>query len=254
MEPAATNDGHLSYLERLLDGAVRRESASEFLYITRTEGRPGFWELLAFKIPGLERAVVGAVHFQSQSDDPLAFARRSLAHFLTSPPQPISLVRSSYPADVIEVRVPREGETLPDLVGALKRGEETACFYLDSELIEAAADFRADNPSLQRPINERGSSQRLLFRTASGHVLRATATNFAQKLRRAGNFVTLTGVEQLGAGGGWIRLPTLVVRRSFLTGFTEPPADDDPRLPASFSPAIATTGHLLDVRLGSGSG
>ncbi len=254
MEPPATQDSHLAYLERLLDGAVRRASAGEFLYITRTEGRPGFWELLAFKIPGLERAVVGAVHFQSQSDDPIAFARRSLAHFLTTPPQPISVVRSSYPPDVIEVRVPREGETLPDLVGALKRGDETAYFYLDSELIEAAADFRAENPSLQRPTNETGSSQRLVFRTSSGHVLRANATNFAMKLRRAGGFVTLTGVEQLAAGGDWVRLPTLVVRRSFLVGFTDPPADGDPRLPASFSAAIATTGHLLDVRLGIGRG
>lgn len=254
MKPPATKDSHLAYLERLLDGAVRRESAGEFLYITRTEGRPGFWELLAFKVPGLERAIVGAVRFQPQSDDPIAFARRSLAHYLTTPPQPISVVKASYPADVIELRVPREDETLPDLVGALKRGEETACFYLDTELIEVAADFRAENPSLQRPVHETGSSQRLVFRTASGHVLRATATNLAQKLRRAGPFVTLTGVEQLGAGGGWIRLPTLVVRRTFLVGFTDPPEDGDPRLPAPFSPAIATTGHLLDVRLATGPG
>lgn len=249
-----TSESHLPYLERLLEGAVRRQEASEFLYVTRTEGMTGFWELVGFRVPGLERALVGAVHFLSQSDDPLAFARRSLGHFLSSPPQALNLARSSFPADVIEVRVPREGETLPELLGALKRDEATARLYLDTELIELALDFRPGNPSLQRAKAESGPTQRLVFRTRLGHVIRATATNLAVKLRRAGTFVPLTEVEQRVTVGGateaarWIPLPTMVVRRDFLTMVMEA-EDGDAQLPAVFTPSATANGHLLDGRL-----
>jgi hypothetical protein len=99
-----TQETQLSYVERLLGGALGSDGNSEFSYITRAEGKPGFWELVAFRVPGLGRAAVGALHFLSQSEDPLAFARRSLAHYLTSPPQPIVTEGSAYPAEVLDLR------------------------------------------------------------------------------------------------------------------------------------------------------
>lgn len=251
------DDTHLAYLERLLDGAVRPDEPNEFLYVTRTEGKAGFWELVAVRVPGLQRVLLGALHFQSQSDDPLVFARRSLGHFFSAPPQTLSFDRASYPADVLELRVPRQGESLPELLGALKRGESTTSLYLDVELVEVAFDFRPENPSLQRPTSQGGRTERLLFRSRAGHVVRASATNLAAKLRRAGGFVALVGVEQLvpdGAGDSgssrWIPLPTMVVRRSFLTMLTEAPAEGaEASIPAPFSLPMAETSHLLDPRL-----
>lgn len=248
-----TDDPQLPYLERLLGGALGREETSDFLYLTRTEGKPGFWELVAFRVPGLGRAVVGALHFLSQTDDPLAFARRSLGHFLTSPNQPVSAGAASYPADVLDLRIPREGESLPDLLGALKRGERTASLYLPKDRVEAAVDFRSENPSLQRSGPKSGSTQRVLFRTSAGHVIRATATNFAVSLRRPGSFLALTRGHQLLPDSVWSPLPTVVVHRRFLIAFTDPPDDDDAPLPPPFSPATAAGGHLLDARLGTGA-
>lgn len=247
-----TDDPQLPYVERLLGGALGREETSEFLYVTRTEGRPGFWELVALRVPGLDRMVVGALHFLSQSDDPLAFARRSLGHFLTSPPQPIGTEAAAYPADVLDLRIPSEGGSLPDLLGALKRGEPTASLYLPKDRIEAAVDFRSENPSLQRSGPTRGPTQRVIFRTGSGHVIRATATNFAVTLRRPGSFLALTGGHQLLPSGAWCPLPTVVVHRSFLVAFTDPPDDDGAPLPSAFSPETAAGRHLLDARLATG--
>lgn len=249
MMPA--DETHLSYVQRLLDGALGAGGVGEFSYITRTEGKPGFWELVALRVPGIGRAVVGALHFLSQSDDPLAFARRSLAHYLTSPPQPITTEGSSYPAEVLDLRVPREGQSLPDLLGALKRGEATLSFRVPKERVEAAADFRSKNPSLQRSSSERGPTQRMLVRTASGHVIRATATNFAVALRRTGSFLGLSGAHQLLPGGEWMPLPTLVVHRDFLIAFTEPPDGEDAPLPTAFAPETAAADHVLDPRLGT---
>jgi hypothetical protein len=247
------DDAHLPYFRNLLDGALGRSETSDFLYVTRTEGRPGFWELVALRVPGLDRALIGALHFMAQSDDPLAFARRSLGHYLTSPPQPIAAERASYPPEVLDLRVPREGESLPELLGVLKRGAPSASVHLDKAVVEIAADFRAENPSLQRPGIESGPAQRLLFLTGSGHVLRATAINFAVKLRRPGSFVTLTGVEQLLTSSAWTALPNLVVARSFLVAFSEPSEDEgDGRPPSAFGAATVASGHLLDGRLATG--
>lgn len=251
--PAAHEDAHLAYLERLLGAAGTPAARGEFLYVTRTAGRPGFWELVGFRVAGLSRALVGAVHFQSQTDDPLVFARRSLGHFLAAPPQAIGLDRAAYPADLIELRVPREGESVPDLLGRLKRGEPTGRLYTDVDRLEVAFDFRSANPSLQRPPGEAREGQRLLFRTREGHVLSGVSSNLSAKLRRAGGFLALTGVEQL-LPERVLALPTLVVHRDFLTMVAEPPEGglDGGRLPEALSPRTANPFHLLDPRLDTG--
>lgn len=249
----ATNasDDHLAYVRRLLDGAREPGAGGEFLYATRTEGKGGFWELLGFRVVGLSRALVGAAHFQSQSDDPLLFARRSLGHFLSSPPKVVAIARATYPAELVELRVPRAGETLPDLLGRLRRGDRTASAYLDADLVELAFDFRPENPSLQRPRDGGAAAPRLLFRTREGHVLAGRAANLSARLHRGGAFLVLTGVEQLLPERS-LRLPTIVVHRSFLTLVAEVPdeaSDPSRALPAALSPETATPFHLLDPRL-----
>lgn len=260
---SAPDDLQLAYLERLLGAARSPASGGEFLYATRAEGKPGFWELLGFRIAGMSHALLGAVHFQSQSDDPLLFARRSLGHFLSSPPQALSLDRSHYPADLIEMRVPREGESVPDLLARLKRGEPTGSLYVDAGLIELAFDFRPQNPSLQRPKGAAGPGQRMLFRTRDGHVITGLTVNLTAKLRRAEAFIALTGVRQLLSARS-LDLPTLVVHREFLTMLADYPEGGigPGTLPAAFSPEVSNPFHLLDPRLdvappprgGSGSG
>ena len=248
MNPA--DDLQLSYLERLLEAVRSPVPGGEFLYATRTEGKPGFWELLGFRVVGMSHGILGAVHFQAQSDDPLLFARRSLGHFLSSPPQALSLDRAHYPADLVELRVPREGESVPDLLGRLKRGEPTGGLYIDAGLVELAFDFRPENPSLQRPKGAPGPGQRLLFRTREGHVITGLTSNLSTKLRREGSFIVLTGVRQL-LTGRTLALPTLVVHRSFLTMLAEYPEGGigPGSLPAPFSPAVSNPFHLLDPRL-----
>ncbi|HLE85201.1 MAG TPA: hypothetical protein VJG13_12750 [Thermoanaerobaculia bacterium] len=247
---AGTGDPHLRYLERLLRAAGNPAAGGEFLYVTRTEGKPGFWELLGLRMAGMSHALLGAVHFQAQSEDPMRFARRSIGHFLSSPPQSLSLDRASYPADLVELRVPREGETVPDLLGRLKRDEPTGGLYLDAGRVELAFDFRPENPSLQRPRGGTPPGQRLLFRTRDGHVVTGMTSNLSAKLRRAESFIALTGVRQLLAGRS-LALPTLVIHRSFLTMLADYPEGGigPGTLPDAFSPATANPFHLLDPRL-----
>lgn len=243
-------DGQLDYIRRLLRGARDPGAADEFLYATRTEGKAGFWELLGFRVAGLSRALVGAAHFQAQSDDPLVFARRSLGHFLSSPPQAVAIDRATYPADLVEVRVPRAEESLPDLLGRLRHGQPTVDLYLDAGLVEVAYDFRPQNPSLQRPRSA-ASAQRLLFRTREGHVLSGEAANLSARLRRGGAFLVLTGAEQI-LPDRTLRLPTIVVHRDFLTMVAEVPdggSDPAAALPAPLAPETANPFHLLDPRL-----
>jgi hypothetical protein len=211
----------------------------------------------------MSHAVLGAVRFKAQSDDPLVFARRALGHFLSSPPQALSLDRTEYPADLIELRVPLEGESVPDLLGRLKKGEPTPSLYLDAGLVELAFDFRPENPSLERPKTGPGLATRLLFRTRDGHVVTGMTMNLSAKLHRSGSFIALTGVRQLLCGRT-LALPTLVLHRSFLTMLADYPEGGigPGSLPAAFSPTALNPFHLLDPRLdvapsergGTGSG
>lgn len=251
--PATADDGHLAYLERLLEAARAPGSSGEFLYVTRTEGQPGFWELLGFRVTGMSRALLGAVHFQPQTDDPLLFARRSMAHFLSSPPQTLGIDRATYPADLLDLRVPQAGQTVPDLLGRLKRGEPAATVYLDAAHVEIACDFRPENPSLMR--EQKGEAgKRLLFRSREGHVLSGVTANLSTRLRRAGAFIALTEVEQV-LDGRTLALPTLLVHREFLTMLADAPAAGiaPGAVPAAFSPATANPFHLLDPRLDTGA-
>lgn len=257
MASTDAGDRHLAYLRQLLDGAASAVPGGEFLYVTRTEGQPGFWELLGFRVVGLSRTLLGAVHFQSQSEDPLVFARRSIGHFLTAPPKTLAIDRESYPADLLELRVPHEGESVPDLLGRLKRGERVARLYLDAARVELAFDFRPANPSLQRNPRSETRTRRLLFRSRDGHVLTGSTLNLGAKLRRAGAFLALTDVRQ-HLPDRRLELPTLVVHRDFLTMMAEP-ADGDPASeddggaaagrPEAFAPENANPFHLLDPRL-----
>lgn len=240
----------LSYLKRLLEGTADPAGPGEFLYLARGTTEGFFWELVGLRVKGLTRALVGAVHFQSQTRERSTFARRPLGHFLSSPPQNIALDRASYPADLIEVRVPCRGESLPDLLGRLKQGEPTGTLYLDAEMIEAAFDFRAQNPSLERPRAARPVGQRLVVRSREGHVLSGVTTNLSARLRSEHQFVALAGVEQW-LPEGKLRLPTLVLHRRTLTMLTEIPEGEEGLLPHPFDRTRANASHILDARLGT---
>lgn len=251
------DDAHVAYLRRLLEGVTSSEPGGEFLYATRTEGKAGFWELLGFRVGGLGRTLLGAVRFQAQSDDPLVFARRSIGHFLSAPPQNLGLDRESYPADLIELRVPLEGESVPDLLGRLKRGEATSTLYLDASHVDLAFDFRPGNPSLQRNPQANVQTRRLVFRSREGHVVAGATLNLGAKLRRSGAFLALTDVRQI-LPHRLLALPTLVVHRSFLAMMAEPGGSDaagaPAALPEALSAAMANPFHLLDPRLDTGTG
>lgn len=247
---APETDVHLSYLERLLAGTDAAAAPADFLYLVRPEEGNGFWELIGFRVAGLSRALVGAVLFQNQTREAGRFARRPLGHFLSSPPQNIGLDRSTYPADLIELRVPRADETVPDLLGRLKRGEPTETLYVDADMLEIAWDFRRENPSLERPRMAEGPRQNLLLRTREGHVLAGRSANMTSKLRSNRQFLALTAVEQ------WLPdrnlpLPTLVVHRRYLTMVAETPDSGRPEaMPLAFAADTINPFHLLDPRLG----
>lgn len=254
------DDTHLAYLRRLLEGVARGDAGGEFLYITRTEGKPGFWELLGFRVRGMPRCLVGAVHFHAQNDDPLVFARRSLGHFLSSPPQTMGHAGQGYPADLIELRVSLEGESPAELLGRLRRGEPTASLFLDAAQVEVAFDFRPANPSLQRASGPQVRPTRLLFRSREGHLLVGDTLNLGAKLRRGGGFLALTGVVQ-HLPGRELPLPTLVIHREFLTMMTDSADDGEPDkgdgagagLPGAFTPESGNPSHVLDPRLDTGT-
>lgn len=251
-DPEVGEGQRLGYLTRLLEGTADPAGPGEFLYLARGADEAYFWELVGFRVVGLSRALLGAVHFQAQTRERSTFARRPLGHFLSSPPQNIALDRANYPADLIEVRVPRQGESLPDLLGRLKRDEPTGTLYLDAEMIEVAFDFRAQNPSLERPRLSGAPGQRLVIRSNEGHVLSGVATNLSARLRSQHQFVALTGVRQW-LPEGELRLPTLVLHRRGLTMLTEiQEGDEDAPLPHPFDRRRANPHHILDAGLGTG--
>ena len=253
--PSPGADPHLAYLDRLLagtgpapDGGGGAGSA-DFLYLIRPEESSGFWELIGFRIAGFSRALVGAVQFADQSREPGRYARRSLGHYLSSPPQNIGLDRSTYPADLIELRVPRKGETIPDLLGQLKRGESTGTLYVDADMVEIAWDFRRENPSVERPRLAEGPSQPLVLRSREGHVLSGRSANMTVKLRSNRQFLVLTSVVQW-LPDGTLPLPTLVIHRRYLAMVGERAEDEqDNALPTPFTGDVNPF-HLLDPRLG----
>jgi len=261
--PSQGTDPHLAYLERLLTGAGYAPGGSEgtdgartsdFLYLIRSEGGTGtgtgFWELIGFRVAGFSRALVGAIQFADQSREPGRYARRSLGHYLSSPPQIIGLDRSTYPADLIELRVPRQGETLPDLLGQLKRGESTGTLYVDADMVEIAWDFRSENPSIERPRLAQGPGQSLLLRSLEGHVVAGMGGNISAKLRSNRQFLALTAVEQW-LPGRTLPLPTLVIHRRYLAMVSEVAKGAvDAAVPAPFARDSLNPFHLLDPRLG----
>ncbi len=244
-------DSQLDYLERLLSPADDSTGPAEFLYIVPLEGEPAFWELVGLRVEGLSRALLGAVRFQAQTRDRSRFARRSLASYLSSPPRSIGIDHSTYPADLVELRVPREGETFPDLLARLKSGQRTGSVHVDADLVELAWDFRPENPSTERPKRGQSPGECLLLRSREGHVLVGESTNLTTKLRSSRHFIALTGVAQ------WLpdrrfSLPTLVIHRRFLTMVSNLSDDRDSdagKLPAPFARETLNPFHLLDPRL-----
>lgn len=250
------NDGHLAYLRQLLEARLAEGAAGEgdgpdlgpgeFLYLVRNDDGSGFWELVGVRVPGYDRAILGTIYFRTQSTDSWQNARRSLASFLTAPPNTLAMDRATFPAKLIEMNVPAAGEDVPDLLRRMKAGEGGQPLFIDAAVVQLAFDFRPGNPSIDRAgARLDAASQAMIFRTCQGHIFSGVAADLGSKMRRGAEFVGVTEVEQTIPTGS-LPLPTLVLQRRNLAAIAE---REDRALPELFSPQNANPCHLLDPRL-----
>ncbi|HEX2254544.1 MAG TPA: hypothetical protein VHQ65_14845 [Thermoanaerobaculia bacterium] len=221
-----------------------------------------FWELVALRVVGHPALIFGAVRFRRQSADSPHLPRQSLVSYLSQPVKEVSLEETPYPPDLLEMMVPEAEETILSFLERLRSRQPGRKVLVDRRQIELAFDFRLDNPSLSRhrPTgngngngNGNGASpQRFLFRTTSGHVLSAYPYRLPSTLHRPDEFLALTRPTQHSATIDRA-LPTLVVRRSFLT-VTAPAEEGLVRWlerSVPFQIGLANPRHLLDPLLES---
>lgn len=177
------------------------------------ESRDGLWELIGFRVRGMDSPILGAVHFQRQ--EPASKARRALSDYLSRPPVKPGLSETSFPRHLVPVAVKRDNESFLGFTERLNRGDEPRIVHLAQDCIEVAFDLRPDNPSIEKqPRLGRGESERRVFRTVEGHVLIACVASLAEKLHRDQAFLGLQRVQQL-TSCGTLDLPNLIVHRKY---------------------------------------
>lgn len=249
----APADPHLDFLEAYLRSlaATPRGAPAPRPPVVAAD-RESFWELIGLRVHGCATVLLGAVRFQRQDRQPGRWGRRSLAHFLSAPPNRIPREEVVYPSNNVEIEVPEHDETIPAFLGRLESGRPGNSLFVDTGCVEAAFDFRAANPSTEKLHALRSeAAQVLVFRTVAGHVLTGLSPGLSAKLRRDRPFFGLTEVWQHTPRGTFL-LPTLILQRGFLTmvGALPPAAGRARKLThPAFAPAVVSASHLLDPRL-----
>ena len=206
-----------------------------------------FWELIGMRLSGHPAPILGAVRFRRHDFPGVAFARESLAAYLTRPCDQPSGVPYRGAHGGIAVLLPRSREDVSAFLRGLRAGRISKMVHLDPALIDVAFDFRMHNPYGLEALKRKASPlERRLFRTAHGHILSGFSHDPGDTAIPE-DFVAIREPVQHSAKGS-VPLPALAVRSRFLA-LSVDVSDEATRLAARhwvpFAPASAATRHLL---------
>jgi hypothetical protein len=246
---AARENPHAAHLkehfERLQHGVTGLADPSD-VYLGHEQGE-GFWELLGFRLTGNSATVLGAVRFQRHDLPGHTHARESVGAYLTWPPTPAATDAHAPPPGHLAVLLPRFHNAPGAFLGRLREGKVPVPVHLATDTIEAAFDFRAQNPSALDSVKRRAGALRPHYlRTTAGHVIRGRSLGLGGS-GQGPRFVAVTEAEQLTAHGAQ-PLPTVILNRSFIALAVQV-EDEETRMAAPnwlpFLPASGNERHLL---------
>jgi hypothetical protein len=243
--PGGRHLAHVATLLRVL--AQHREQGaaalpgSPSLFLVREEG-DAFWELVGLRVRGLPHLLVAALRFARQANAG-PHARRSLCHYLCSPPKDLGLSRIARPSHLVEFLMPSADETIPEFQARMQARETPRSMFLDVDSVDYAFDFRTANPSVDRghrPGNHTPECH--LFRTSEGHVLSGMSHGLHAKLHGDQSFVVLRDAVQHGPGGDRV-LPTLVLHRRLVSADARLDAEGPAPWLQSVPPFVRSMAH-----------
>ncbi len=201
-----------AHLERVRYGHLV-DPTPENVYLGAEE-EDHFWELVGLRLAGCPVLVLALLRFQRLDLPGIAYARESLAAYLSTLPSP----RSIDEAGALTAVLPPCSQGVPFFLKRLRAGARMTPVNLDPARIEVAFDFRLQNPYLI-PDFRAGAGQLCdhYYRTVDGHVIRgrshAIPATAPEELHR---FATISSPEQVTPMGVY-PLPTLFVNRRYLT-------------------------------------
>lgn len=218
----------------------------EAVFLGHREG-DFFWELIGMRLSGHPAPILGAVRFRRHDFPGVAFARESLASYLSHPSDQLGVSRSLGSHGGLAVLLPRSGEDVSGFLRSLRAGRVPKPVALDPGLIDVAFDFRMHNPYGLEALKRKATPlQKRLYRTAQGHLL----SGFSHEPGGAAipeDFVAIREPVQHSAKGR-VPLPALAINSRFVA-LTVDISDEPTRLAAGhwvpFAPASAATRHLL---------
>jgi hypothetical protein len=255
----AVRSAHLSHVANLLrhiqsvrgrNGDAASSASPPDLFLARDD-TTHFWELVGFRTRGHAAIIVGAVRFPRQPSKTEPYARRSLVHYLCSPPKELGTGGVARPAGMIEVALPEVDERIPDFLVRFHDQPGSRSFFIDAEHLEFAFDFRVENPSEDRHVRMNQKHQELhIVRTIAGHVLSGRSEGLHTKLHKDGSFLALSQAVQ-HTPASKLLLPNLALHRSFLTMDAvcsdRTPVEEWTEKSVPFLSALANSRHLLDI-------
>jgi hypothetical protein len=209
-----------------------------------------FWELIGVRVRGHAAIIIGAIRFPRQPSVTEEFARRSLVHYLCSPPKELGMSGVARPARMVQIALPEVDESIPDFLSRFQQGETVRNFFVDVKQIDFAFDFRAENPSAERKVraNQRNFEVHVV-RTVAGHILSGRSEGLHMKMHKDGTFLALAQAVQY-APEQTLLLPNLALHRSFISMDAvctdENTAQAWTRRTVPFLAALANPKHLLD--------
>lgn len=201
-----------AHLDRVRHGHLV-DPTPEDVYLG-TEEDDHFWELVGFRLAGCPVVVLALVRFQHLRLPGIAYARESLATYLSTLPSP----RSVDEAGALTAVLPPCSQGISFFLKRLRAGASMTQVTLDPARVEVAFDFRLQNPTLIPDI--RDGAEPLYdhwYRTVDGHVIRGRSHEIpATAPEELHRFTSIAAAQQVTPMGVY-PLPTLFVNRRYLT-------------------------------------
>ena len=205
-----------------------------------------FWELIGICIRGHASPILGAVRFRRHDFPGEAYARESLASYLSAPGARTAGGMISGQAG-LPVLLPRASDEIPDFLRSLRGGRAPRPISLDPSSIEVAFDFRMHNPFVLNALRKSSDPlKRRFLRTTRGHVLTGLSHDPLDP-HAVGEFLAIKDPVQ-HTPKGKLSLPHLAVNRSFIS-LSADASEAATRLAAPhwvpFAPSLGHSRHLL---------
>ena len=232
------------HLGRLRDGHANVHDP-ERMFLGHEEGEH-FWELIGVCLTGHTSPILGVTRFRRHNFPGEAYARESLATYLSNPGAHSSGgVRANHGG--LGLVLPRVSDEVPDFLRLLRTGRLPHPVTLDPTRIEVAFDFRMHNPYVLNALrNVADPLRKRLFRTVRGHVLTGLSHD-PMDPHDPGDFLAVKDPIQ-HTPKGKLSLPHLAVNRRFIA-ISADVTEAQTRLAAPqwvpFAPTLGVGRHLL---------